>query len=99
LNAIPVEGIRGGMYRAVPWITFSDTHQFENIGRRTTGLYMDYAAFEELAWTGARKVNALLYCSGATRSEDSLKDRTSAIIYKKEVNISEKGIHRNNRTG
>ncbi|NJD55820.1 MAG: PHP domain-containing protein [Nitrospirae bacterium] len=36
------------MYRAVPWITSSDAHQLEDIGRKTIGLYMNHASFEEL---------------------------------------------------
>ncbi|HYQ47543.1 MAG TPA: hypothetical protein VEP69_00630, partial [Thermodesulfovibrionales bacterium] len=37
-----------GMYRAVPWITSSDAHQLEDIGRKTIGLCMNHASFEEL---------------------------------------------------
>jgi PHP family Zn ribbon phosphoesterase len=48
------------MYRSIPWITSSDAHQLEDIGRKTTGFYMNHATFEELclalAGTGDRKV-------------------------------------------
>jgi hypothetical protein len=35
-------------YRSLPWITSSDAHQLEDIGRKTIGLYMNHASFEEL---------------------------------------------------
>jgi hypothetical protein len=35
-------------YRSLPWITSSDAHQLEEIGRKTIGLYMNHASFEEL---------------------------------------------------
>jgi len=35
-------------YRSIPWITSSDAHQLEDIGRKTIGLYMNHASFEEL---------------------------------------------------
>jgi PHP family Zn ribbon phosphoesterase len=48
------------MYHSIPWITSSDAHQLEDIGRKTTGLYMNHATFEEfslvLAGAGGRKV-------------------------------------------
>ena len=51
---------RFGRYRSVPWITSSDAHQLGEIGRRTTGLYMYHATFEEfsllLSGAGERKV-------------------------------------------
>jgi PHP family Zn ribbon phosphoesterase len=37
-----------GMYRSVPWITSSDAHELEDIGRKTTGFFMNHATFEEL---------------------------------------------------
>jgi PHP family Zn ribbon phosphoesterase len=47
-------------YHSVPWITSSDAHRLEDIGRKTTGLYMHHATFEEfgllLAGAGGRKV-------------------------------------------
>jgi PHP family Zn ribbon phosphoesterase len=51
---------RFGMYRSIPWITSSDAHQLEDIGRKTAGLYMNHATFEELrlalAGEGGRKM-------------------------------------------
>ena len=48
------------IYRNIPWITSSDAHRLEDIGRRTTGLYMNQATFEEfslvLAGAEGRKV-------------------------------------------
>jgi len=35
-------------YRSIPWITSSDAHQLKDIGRKTIGLYMNHASFEEL---------------------------------------------------
>ncbi len=35
-------------YRAIPWITSSDAHRLEEIGRRTTGLVMYHSTFGEL---------------------------------------------------
>jgi PHP family Zn ribbon phosphoesterase len=35
-------------YRTVPWVTSSDAHRLEEIGRRTTGLVMYHSTFEEL---------------------------------------------------
>jgi PHP family Zn ribbon phosphoesterase len=47
-------------YRHIPWVTSSDAHALEEIGRRTTGLVMHHSAFEELALalrgTAGRKV-------------------------------------------
>jgi PHP family Zn ribbon phosphoesterase len=37
-----------GMYRSIPWITSSDAHELEDIGRRTVGLHLNHATFEEL---------------------------------------------------
>jgi len=39
---------RFGMYRSIPWITSSDAHRLDDIGRKTTGLYMHHATFDEL---------------------------------------------------
>ena len=41
-----VENFR--MYRSIPWITSSDAHQLEDIGKKTTGFFMNHATFEEL---------------------------------------------------
>ena len=35
-------------YRHIPWITSSDAHSLEDIGRRTTGFLMEHSTFEEL---------------------------------------------------
>jgi len=49
-----------GLYKHVPWITSSDAHSLEDIGRKTTGFVMEHAAFEEmrlaLRGTEGRKV-------------------------------------------
>ena len=37
-----------GLYRHIPWITSSDAHSLEDIGRKTTGFVMEHATFEEL---------------------------------------------------
>jgi PHP family Zn ribbon phosphoesterase len=37
-----------GMYRSIPWITSSDAHELEDIGRKTVGLHMNHATFSEL---------------------------------------------------
>jgi len=37
-----------GRYRSIPWITSSDAHELEDIGRKTVGLHMNHATFEEL---------------------------------------------------
>ncbi|MBI5633086.1 MAG: PHP domain-containing protein [Nitrospirae bacterium] len=37
-----------GMYRSLPWITSSDAHELEDVGRKTVGLHMNHATFEEL---------------------------------------------------
>jgi len=44
-----------GRYRSIPWITSSDAHELEDIGRKTVGLHMHHATFEEfrLALKGA----------------------------------------------
>jgi PHP family Zn ribbon phosphoesterase len=36
-------------YRHIPWVTSSDAHALEDIGRRTTGLVMCHSTLEELA--------------------------------------------------
>jgi PHP family Zn ribbon phosphoesterase len=36
-------------YRHIPWVTSSDAHALEEIGRRTTGLVMCHPTLEELA--------------------------------------------------
>ncbi len=39
---------RFGLYRNIPWITSSDAHRLEDIGRRTTGFVMEHATFDEM---------------------------------------------------
>ena len=39
---------RYGLYEHIPWITSSDAHSLEDIGRRTTGFIMEHSTFEEL---------------------------------------------------
>ncbi|RPI33633.1 MAG: PHP domain-containing protein [Nitrospiraceae bacterium] len=39
---------RFGLYSNFPWITSSDAHRIEDIGRRTTGFVMEHATFEEM---------------------------------------------------
>jgi len=39
---------RFGLYRNFPWITSSDAHRLEDIGRRTTGFVMEHATFDEM---------------------------------------------------
>ena len=52
--------IKFASYRHLPWISSSDAHRLEDIGKRTTSLVMNHSTFEELrlALTGAggRKV-------------------------------------------
>jgi PHP family Zn ribbon phosphoesterase len=37
-----------GLYSHIPWITSSDAHSLEDIGRKTTGFLMEHSTFEEL---------------------------------------------------
>ena len=37
-----------GLYSHIPWITSSDAHRLEDIGRKTTGFLMGHSTFEEL---------------------------------------------------
>lgn len=37
-----------GLYSHIPWITSSDAHSLEDIGRKTTGFIMEHSTFEEL---------------------------------------------------
>jgi PHP family Zn ribbon phosphoesterase len=39
---------RYGLYQHIPWITSSDAHSLEDIGRSTTGFVMEHSTFEEL---------------------------------------------------
>ena len=39
---------RFGLYSNFPWITSSDAHRLEDIGRRTTGFVMEHATFDEM---------------------------------------------------
>jgi PHP family Zn ribbon phosphoesterase len=39
---------RFSLYRNFPWITSSDAHRLEDIGRRTTGFIIEHSTFEEL---------------------------------------------------
>lgn len=52
--------IKFASYKYLPWISSSDAHRLEDIGKRTTSLFMHHSTFEELrlALTGAggRKV-------------------------------------------
>jgi PHP family Zn ribbon phosphoesterase len=41
-------GTRYGLYKHIPWITSSDAHSLEDIGRATTGFLMEHSTFEEL---------------------------------------------------
>lgn len=47
-------------YRYLPWISSSDAHRLEDIGKRTTSLFMHHSTFEELRLAlkgaGGRKV-------------------------------------------
>jgi len=36
------------LYRHIPWITSSDAHRLEDIGRSTTGFVMEHSTFDEL---------------------------------------------------
>ena len=49
-----------GPYSHIPWITSSDAHSLEDIGRSTTGFVMEHATFDEmrlaLRGTDGRKV-------------------------------------------
>ncbi len=40
---------RFSMYRRIPWVSSSDAHCLEDIGKRTTGLMLYHSTFEELA--------------------------------------------------
>lgn len=48
-------------YRYLPWISSSDAHCLDDIGRRTTSLFMNHSTFEELRLAlrgeGGRKVS------------------------------------------
>ncbi len=46
-----------GIYRTLPWITSSDAHQLDDIGKKTIGLYMNHATFEEFCLALGRKEN------------------------------------------
>ncbi len=52
--------IRFEAYRRIPWVTSSDAHRLEDIGKKTTGLLMHHSTFEELCLTlkgiGDRKI-------------------------------------------
>jgi hypothetical protein len=52
---------RFGSYTYIPWISSSDAHRIDDIGRRTTRFSMHHATFEELALTlagaGGRSVS------------------------------------------
>ncbi len=53
-------GTKFASYRHMPWISSSDAHRIEDIGKRTTSLIMHHSTFEELCLAlrgdGARKV-------------------------------------------
>ncbi len=40
--------IRFAPYRHLPWISSSDAHRLEDVGRRTTSFFMHHSTFEEL---------------------------------------------------
>lgn len=52
--------IQFASYRYLPWISSSDAHRLEDIGKRTTSLFMHHSTFEELRLAlkgaGGRKV-------------------------------------------
>jgi PHP family Zn ribbon phosphoesterase len=52
--------IKFAPYRYLPWISSSDAHRLEEIGKRTTSLFMNHSTFEELKLAlkgdGGRKV-------------------------------------------
>lgn len=52
--------IKYSPYKHTPWITSSDAHRIEDVGRKTTGFYMEHSTFEEISLTlkgvGERKV-------------------------------------------
>jgi len=45
-------------YASIPWITSSDAHQLEDIGKKTTSFFLNEASFEEivLAFKGDRRI-------------------------------------------
>lgn len=47
-----------GDYMTTPWITASDAHHLEHIGRRTTSFFLEEPSFEEIAiaFKGYRKI-------------------------------------------
>jgi 3',5'-nucleoside bisphosphate phosphatase len=51
---------RYGQYSHIPWISSSDAHSLEAVGRATTGFLMEHSTFEELRLTmegtGGRKI-------------------------------------------
>jgi PHP family Zn ribbon phosphoesterase len=52
--------IKFSSYQHLPWISSSDAHRLEDIGKRTTSLFMQHSTFEELRLAlkgaGGRKV-------------------------------------------
>jgi PHP family Zn ribbon phosphoesterase len=51
------EAVFGG-YARFPWITSSDAHNLQDIGRRTTAFFLEEASLDEIgtAFKGARKI-------------------------------------------
>lgn len=47
-----------GAYKAIPWITSSDAHHLNDIGRRTTSFFLEELSFEEIkmALKGERRI-------------------------------------------
>lgn len=45
-------------YASIPWITSSDAHHLEDIGKKTTSFFLEEASFEEivLAFKGERRI-------------------------------------------
>ncbi|MEW6739085.1 MAG: PHP domain-containing protein [Nitrospirota bacterium] len=47
-----------GVYKSIPWITSSDAHHLNDIGRRTTSFFLEELFFEEIkkAFKGERRI-------------------------------------------
>jgi PHP family Zn ribbon phosphoesterase len=47
-----------GAYKSIPWITSSDAHHLNDIGRRTTSFFLEELSFEEIkkAFKGERRI-------------------------------------------
>jgi PHP family Zn ribbon phosphoesterase len=53
-------------YKFIPWITSSDAHQLDDIGRRTTTFFLEEPSFDEIAraFKGERKIK---WCDELTK--------------------------------